>query len=164
LNLNPRQVQNVEDQYLAYQYNSGTGFHPSQSRANAQGNGQGLAQQQQSQYGQNGQNFNAQGTNGNINPYGSSSLQGLTESQLQRSSYNMALDKSRVPPLPNVHPNSNLGEYKMFEQTASVPSNTQSRNTYQNTAMASLSNNTPTPAPQAHRQPYPADNPMRFYK
>jgi hypothetical protein len=96
LNLNPRQVQNVEDQYLAYRYNSGTGFNPA------------------TRQGQNSRNNTS--TSGPTSHSSSSHLHnGLTESQLLRSSYNMAKDKSNAPPLPNVHPNHNLGEYKMYE-------------------------------------------------
>lgn len=76
----------------------------------------------------------------------------------------MAQDKSRTPPLPNVHPNHNLGEYKMHETVPeSIASNTQSRNTYrQQSGVQTLETHSKAPAPQ--RQAFPADNPMRFYK
>lgn len=175
LNLNPQQVQNVEDQYLAYRYNSQTGFNPSTSQGqNLRGNGypNSNPQSYSQTNGANGTGPNNQGQNNQVGF-------GFTESQLQRSSYNMAKDKSTHPPLPNVHPNHNLGEYKMYEsgpvsvpsnpqskntyQQTAVPSNAQSGNTYQQTAIQTLETNSKGPAPQ-RRQPYPADNPMRFYR
>ena len=148
LNLNPKQVQKVEDQYLAYKYNSQTGFNPSQS-------GQHNQHQQKSTAGQYGYNPVSNQTDSY------NYIDQLAASQLQKSSYNMALDKSTTPPLPQLNPNYNIGEHKMKESYLSGQNQPQGKNNFSR-GITDLDSNSKAPAPQRHN--FPADNPMQFAK